>query len=168
MELVDASALLWRLDLQGADVGARWERLAERWAPFAGDGHYAFSDWHAAMAFVAAGREDLLQTLLQAQRHAMASEGDNAAFTREVGSAVTQACIAFGQQDWARAVALLRPVRSQSHRFGGSHAQRDLIDLTLIAAAQRSGQKALARALEQERLALARQRLPARREALAA
>jgi tetratricopeptide (TPR) repeat protein len=168
VELVDASALLWRLDLQGADVGARWERLAERWAPFAGDGHYAFSDWHAAMAFVAAGREDLLQTLLQAQRNAMASEGDNAAFTREVGSAVTQACIAFGQQDWARAVALLRPVRSQSHRFGGSHAQRDLIDLTLIAAARRSGQKALARALEQERLALARQRLPARREALTA
>ncbi|OGB13237.1 MAG: hypothetical protein A2W72_21655 [Burkholderiales bacterium RIFCSPLOWO2_12_67_14] len=168
VELVDASALLWRLDLQGADVGARWGSLAERWAPFAGDGHYAFSDWHAAMAFVAAGREDLLQTLLQAQRQAMTREGDNAAFTREVGSAVTRACIAFGQQDWARAVALLRPVRSQSHRFGGSHAQRDLIDLTLIAAAQRSGQQALARALEQERLALARQRQPARREALSA
>ena len=65
-------------------------------------------------------------------------------------------------------MALLRPVRSESHRFGGSVAQRDLIVLTLIAAAQRSGQKALARALEQERLALARQRLPARREALAA
>ena len=65
-------------------------------------------------------------------------------------------------------IRLLAPLRETAHRFGGSHAQRDLIDLTLIAAAQRSGQKALARALEQERLALARQRLPARREALTA
>lgn len=158
VELVDASALLWRLELSGADVGARWSALAERWAPFAGDGHYAFSDWHAAMAFVGAGREDLLQTVLQAQADAMTRNDDNAAFTSEVGFAATRAFIAYGQQDWARAVSLLRPVRNHSHRFGGSHAQRDVIDLTLIAAAQRSGQTALARALEQERQALARQR----------
>ncbi|MDP2743031.1 MAG: tetratricopeptide repeat protein [Hydrogenophaga sp.] len=160
-ELVDASALLWRLALAGADVGTRWSALAERWSRFAGDGHYAFSDWHAAMAFVGAGREDLLQTLLQAQADAMTRNDDNAAFTSEVGFAVTRAFIAFGQQDWARAVALLRPVRSQSHRFGGSHAQRDVIDLTLIAAAQRSGQTALASALTQERRLLARQRAEA-------
>jgi len=158
VELVDASALLWRLWLQGVDVGPRWTQLAEKWAPFAGDGHYAFSDWHAAMAFAAAGREDLLQTLLQAQADAMARCNDNAAFTAEVGSAVTRAAIACGQGDWRRAVTLLRPVRSASHRFGGSHAQRDLIDLTLITAAQRSGQTRLARALEQERQALAEQR----------
>lgn len=158
VELLDASALLWRLTLAGADVGTRWAALAERWAPFAGDGHYAFSDWHAAMAFVGAGREDLLQTLLQAQADAMTRSDDNAAFTSEVGFAATRAFIAYGQQDWARAVALLRPVRNQSHRFGGSHAQRDVIDLTLIAAAQRSGQTALASALTQERRLLARQR----------
>ncbi|MDR7150805.1 tetratricopeptide (TPR) repeat protein [Hydrogenophaga palleronii] len=168
VELVDASALLWRLTLAGADVGTRWSALAERWAPFAGDGHYAFSDWHAAMAFVGAGREDLLQTLLQAQADAMTRNDDNAAFTSEVGFAATRAFIAYGQQDWARTVALLRPVRSQSHRFGGSHAQRDVIELTLIAAAQRSGQAALVRALEQERQALARQRQPERRESVVA
>lgn len=158
VELVDASALLWRLWLKGVDVEPRWAQLAERWAPFAGDGHYAFSDWHAAVAFVGAGREDLLQTLLQAQSDAMTRSNDNAAFTAEVGSAVTRAAIACGQGDWRRAVTLLRPVRSASHRFGGSHAQRDLIDLTLITAAQRSGQTRLARALEQERQALAEQR----------
>jgi len=90
VELVDASALLWRLKLQGADVGQRWQQLAERWAPFAADGHYAFSDWHAAMAFVAAGRDDLLQALQHAQQEAMTRQGDNAVFTREVGAAATQ------------------------------------------------------------------------------
>lgn len=166
VELVDASALLWRLKLQGADVGQRWQQLAERWAPFAADGHYAFSDWHAAMAFVAAGRDDLLQALLQAQEEAMTRQGDNAAFTREVGAAATQAFIAYGQQDWARAVELLRPIRSHSHRFGGSHAQRDLLEQTLIAAAHRSGQRVLAQAMEQERQLLARQRHPVSRAGL--
>ena len=45
----------------------------------------------------------------------------------------------------------LRPLRSHAHRFGGSHAQRDLIDLTLIEAAARDGQNLLADALRRER-----------------
>ena len=121
--LYDASALLWRLTLAGADVGTRWSALAERWAPFAGDGHYAFSDWHAAMAFVGAGREDLLQTLLQAQADAMTRSDDNAAFTSEVGFAATRAFIAYGQQDWARAVALLRKAGyERAHALAGGLA----------------------------------------------
>ncbi len=49
---------------------------------------------------------------------------------------------------------LLRPIRSDAQRFGGSHAQRDLLDLTLIEAAFRSGDRALAVALAAERRAL--------------
>ena len=47
----------------------------------------------------------------------------------------------------ARPCIALRGVREFAHRFGGSHAQRDLLDLTLIEAALRSGQAALAKAL---------------------
>jgi hypothetical protein len=36
-------------------------------------------------------------------------------------------------------------------QFGGSHAQRDLIDLTLIAAAERAGNPSLVDALKRER-----------------
>ena len=49
---------------------------------------------------------------------------------------------------------LLRPIRAISSRFGGSHAQRDVIDLTLLEAAARGGQDALASALAFERLCL--------------
>jgi len=45
-------------------------------------------------------------------------------------------------------------VRNIAHRFGGSHAQRDLLDLTLIEAAFRSNQHALAAALAAERAAM--------------
>jgi hypothetical protein len=50
-------------------------------------------------------------------------------------------------------VRILRPLRATANRFGGSHAQRDLLDLTLIEAALRSGGKALAAALAAERIA---------------
>lgn len=161
MELIDAAALLWRLELAGVDVGPRWQSLADRYAPSAGSGNYAFNDLHAALAFVRAGRGALLAELLAAQAQAMARDDDNAAFTREVGAPATQAVIAYGQGDYARAVALLRPIRNIAHRFGGSHAQRDLLDQTLIAAAQRGAQAELAQALQAERAAAARSRRPA-------
>ena len=54
-----------------------------------------------------------------------------------------------------RGLRLLRPLRSHAHCFGGSHAQRDLIDLTLIESAARDGQRLLADALRRERESLA-------------
>jgi hypothetical protein len=105
------------------------------------------------MAFVGAGRENAAQAVLEAQRAALGNSGDNASFVHEVGLAATGAIRAFGEGDYASTVRLLRPIRSHAHRFGGSHAQRDLIDLTLIEAARRSGQVRLASALVAERAA---------------
>ena len=50
-------------------------------------------------------------------------------------------------------LAALRPVRDVAHRFGGSHAQRDVIDLTLVEAARRAGDHGLVAALEADRAA---------------
>ena len=46
------------------------------------------------------------------------------------------------------------PVRNRAHRFGGSHAQRDLLTLTMIMAALKGNQFGVARALANERIAL--------------
>ena len=86
----------------------------------------------------------------------MAAHGDNAAFTREVGHPVALAIKAFGDGDYAETVRLLRAVRNIAHRFGGSHAQRDVIDLTLIEAALRAGQHALRARSRAERAAASR------------
>jgi len=151
MDLVDASALLWRLLLRGVNVGDRWQALANAWAPLVAKSTYAFNDAHAAMAFVGAGRRDAVEAVLAEQQEAMKRNDDNADFAAEVGHAVTRAILAFGDGDYRRTVRLLRPVRSIAHRFGGSHAQRDVIDLTLLEATLRSGDSALARALADER-----------------
>ena len=154
LDMIDQSALLWRLLLRGVDVGDRWQPLAERWMPVAEGGNYAFNDLHAMMAFVGAGRTEGEARVLAAQRAAMAGDGDNRAFTAEVGNPAVRALQAFGRGDYASTVRLLRPIRSYAHRFGGSHAQRDLLDLTLVEAALRGGDPALGRALAGERLAV--------------
>ena len=151
LNMVDASAILWRLYLGGVDAGDRWAELAANWAPKAGAGNYAFNDAHAMMAFVGAGLDAPAQILLEAQREAMRGSDDNAAFTRDVGHPLTLAIKAFGAGNYAETVRLIRPIRAIAHRFGGSHAQRDVIDLTLIEAALRAGDRALARELTAER-----------------
>ena len=156
--LIDASALLWRLMLAGVDVGDRFSALADRWAPLAGAGTYAFNDLHAMIAFVGAGRTQSQQEVLRTQQAVLSGElagaADNLEFTREVGHPATRAIQAFGQRRYAECVDLLRPIRHAAHRFGGSHAQRDLLDQTLIVAAHRAGLDALAAALIHERVAL--------------
>jgi hypothetical protein len=151
LEMVDASALLWRLHLRGVDVGDRFQALADNWTSIATARNYAFNDMHAMMAFVGGNRSKSAGAILEGQRSAMDGAGDNAAFTREVGHPAALAIKAFGDGDYSETVRLLRPVRSYAHRFGGSHAQRDVIDLTIIEAAARSGQHRLADALRIER-----------------
>src|ERR1035437_1313583 len=56
-----------------------------------------------------------------------------------------------GQPD--RALAMLIDLRPVANAVGGSHAQRDIIDLTLIAAAARAGERTLTEDLVAERVA---------------
>ena len=151
MDLIDCSAMLWRLELAGLDVGDRWAALVEHFAPHAASGNYAFNDLHAAMVFARAGRDELLRTLRTAQAVALTRRDDNAEFVATVGAPAIEAFVAFAAEDYAQATALLRTIRNRANRFGGSHAQRDLLDQTLITAAHRSGNAPLAKALEAER-----------------
>jgi hypothetical protein len=152
LNMVDASAILWRLFIGGVDGGGRWEKLAELWAPHAGAANYAFNDMHAMMAFAAGGRGDLAARLIEAQEAATGAGGDNAGFTRDIGLPATRAILAFADGNYGAAARLLEPIRAIAHRFGGSHAQRDVIDLTLIEAAIRAGDAGLAERLTRERV----------------
>lgn len=149
-DMVDAAALLWRLKLAGADVGDRFARLADNFASEP-RGQSAFVDTHAMMAFVGAGRDAEARALLDTQVAALGGPGDNARFVREVGLPAAQAILAFGEGAFPKAVELLRGVRVRAHLFGGSHAQRDVLDLTLLAAARKAGDTGLERTLVAER-----------------
>jgi hypothetical protein len=150
-DMIDSSAMLWRLQLRGVDVGDRWEALADNWEKVAADTRFSFNDAHAMMAFVSAGRDQSINRLRRGQEAAGNLPGDYHDTLRTAGRAISEGIVAFGEGDYARSVQFLRNVRPVAIRFGGSHAQRDIIDLTLIEAALRSGEMSLARALTAER-----------------
>jgi tetratricopeptide (TPR) repeat protein len=141
--LIDASALLWRMQLLGADVGSRWHELAARWAPHAEDAYCAFSDLHAMMAFAADGRRESAEALLAAQQRRIGRGGTNDAMTRLVGLPASRALRAFGEGDYRQAAALLGGLPALAHRLGGSRAQQGIVALTLEEAQRRASRSAL-------------------------
>ncbi|HLU12464.1 MAG TPA: hypothetical protein VKZ64_00735, partial [Arenimonas sp.] len=81
------------------------------------------------------------------------ADDDSAVFAREAGLPVARALLAQAAGDHRDACRHLRRVRNQLHRFGGSHAQRDLFDLILLDAVARAGETRLLAALMAERAA---------------
>ena len=155
LDLVDAAALLWRLELAGADVGGRWKPVAEQWLTHVDEHVLVFNDLHIAQAVSRSGDPGAVERLRASMDKYVASgSGDNREITRDVGRTLIDGVLAFAAGDYRRAINLILPVRYKIVRIGGSHAQRDLLTQTLIVAAERAGDWNLARALLAERLAV--------------
>jgi hypothetical protein len=154
IEMLDASALLWRLLLDGIDTGGRFGPLADAWTPKANAAPwYVFNDLHATMAFAGADRlGDAHELIGRLDRWLDAASGSNARMTAEIGLPACRAVVAFVEERHADVVAELFPIRRLLAHFGGSHAQRDALQRTLLESALRSGRYELAAALTAERL----------------
>jgi tetratricopeptide (TPR) repeat protein len=161
--LTNASALLWRLDTLGCDIGERWQELADLWEGHADGRCLVFTDIHAAMAELRSGREALVEQRLAAMRETAASDAEAAALYRTVGIPVVEGLTAFHRGVYDRALELLLQTRVDLWQIGGSHAQRDVIDWTLTEAAVRAGQRDVAMSLAHERLGSRPRSAPNRR-----
>jgi hypothetical protein len=156
LQRVDAASLLWRLHLLGHDVSARCRDLLAGW-DLSDDaaGYYAFNDVHAVMAMLGAGEVARAETwVARCAERAMAADDarrSNHGMSREVGLPLMRGLLAFARGQADAAADALYAMRAQAHRFGGSHAQRDVIDQTLLAAAAAGSCYGLGRALINER-----------------
>jgi tetratricopeptide (TPR) repeat protein len=153
LTLIDRSALLWRLHLEGVELGPRMEAVADEWQACLEReaGYYAFNDYHAALAFAATGRHEALADW-QAQARRCPGGVAQDMMAREVGQPLTQAFRAFGAGEYGQAIGLLERTRPHAQLAGGSHAQRDVLSLTLVEAALRAGDASRARHYLGERL----------------
>jgi hypothetical protein len=153
---IDAVAVLWRLHLLGVDVSAQCRDLLPRWDKTpAAAGYYAFNDLHLVLAMLGAGEVAQAESwVARCAERAMSPEDarrSNHVMAREVGLPLMRGLLALTRGDADGAADMLSPVRAVAQRFGGSHAQRDLIDQTLLAASARGGRRNLGRALLNER-----------------
>jgi len=151
--LVDASALLWRLHLRGVDVAARWRPVADAWARRQIGGLRPFSDTHAMLAFVAVGRRSNAEDLINALLSSSTRSPDLYEIIYGAALPVCSALMAFGERDYEAATAALHDLRHLAKHCGGSQAQCDLVHLTLLESALRSGHTLMARSLVAERIA---------------
>jgi tetratricopeptide (TPR) repeat protein len=153
LSLVDATALLWRLRLEGVDVGNRFAAVADDWEARLSQeaGFYAFNDVHMAMAFGMTGRDKAMEELRARMGESARTAGPGGRIMAEVGVPLAHGIASFARGQYAEAIAAIEPVREVAHRFGGSHAQRDLLTLTLIESSIRAGDAVRARHYTAER-----------------
>lgn len=157
-DLIDAAALLWRIALcrggvgidagiEGDPLGARWAELADAWAAHIDDAFCSFNDLHAMLAFVGARDWDRARRLEQALAAAQSRATRHGQTTRLLGLPAGRALLAFGRGNDRLAIILLAGLPAHSQRLGGSHAQRDVLQLTLRHAIERARRSQRARTI---------------------
>jgi Tfp pilus assembly protein PilF len=133
----DAVAFLWRNELAGNPRDpAQWRAVhdyAHKMFPRAA---IAFADTHIALAAAVTGDGAALEARLR-EMEDMANEGRLA--SGPVVPALSRAFAAFLREDFAAAIEAIEPVFAQHERIGGSRAQRDLVEFTLLKAYLASG-----------------------------
>ena len=151
--LVDASALLWRLELCGTESPRRWQEVTRLWLRQRAFGNRAFDVIHAVIAFAAAKNHAFARKLANRVKRDPLLRGRSAPDELALSERMNAAIMSFCRGDYGRAVESIAAIRAAADRCGGSVAQCDLIHLTLLEAALRDHRNRLAQALAAERAA---------------
>ncbi len=139
-DISNATSLLSRLELEGVNVGDRWEELADLSAARTEDGCLIFADLHYLLALTGDNRPDATGKLLQRiQKDAGRNHGDTAIRMSDPGVAAAKGLEAFGKGQYGAAFDFLFSARGSMQLAGGSHAQRDVFERITIDSGLRAG-----------------------------
>ncbi|WP_396333566.1 tetratricopeptide repeat protein [Burkholderia anthina] len=146
----DTASFLWRMQAYGHAVpDGMWDDAARYASGYFTQAGFPFADVH--MALIAAATGD--NAALGQRVDALTALVDTAKLPAgPVVPAICRAALAFAEDDPARCAEILEPVAREVARIGGSGAQREIVQDTLLVAWMRSGNVAKARALLDERL----------------
>ncbi len=141
--LCDAAALLWRMELAGCPrEHGPWQALRsyalERF-PKAG---LTFADVHNAVIFAVTGDHESSSRLAAELRAGIGKQ-----WAADVAEPIARGFEAFARKDWSGACDAIAPTFDSLVRIGGSRAQRDLVENTLLAALLRAGRIEEAKAM---------------------
>ena len=136
-KLSDSSSFLWRSELAGHPRDpARWAKLvdyAHEKIPRPG---FSLADWHVALALAASGDDTALESWVQAIEELVKAGRYPSGATIPT---VARAFAAFQRGDNAAAIDLIVPMLAERERMGGSRAQVDLVEATLLRAYLNAG-----------------------------
>ena len=130
--LTDTASIYYRAELAGYNVSTeRWLKLSEYASQKFPTMGQSFADIHAALAHAMAGNEEYLSKLIDG----------NSGFAGDIVPAVAKSWKAISENKWDTAREELETVLFEFERFGGSRAQRDLLEFAYVNVLLRTGNK---------------------------
>jgi tetratricopeptide (TPR) repeat protein len=153
--LPDSASFVWWVQMYSGDqpsppLTPLWDEVRTLATPMAEQPGFAFQVAHAALALAASNDQDALTTMMD-HLQSTAEQGD--AFSRDMVVPLVQGIVEFAQGEYAKSAQLLEPVCPQLVRIGGSHAQREVFEDTMLEAYIRAEQFDQAEAMLRQRLA---------------
>ncbi|MEQ1867306.1 MAG: tetratricopeptide repeat protein [Alphaproteobacteria bacterium] len=137
-EQIGAISALWRLEMRGADVGARFEPIVEKVIERWHEHILPFNDLHFIYALARGGQMQQAQEFLASMKRHGAQ--DVSGVWESVAIPCAEGLIAYAYGRFAAAADAIGPVLPRLHLIGGSHAQRNVFVQTWTDAARRAGQ----------------------------
>ena len=152
-DISNATSLLMRLELEGVDVGTRWEELAQLCEGRTGDGCLVFADLHYMLALAAAGRREARSDMTSRFIRDAKKPCETASRVAHPGLAAMAGLEAFAEAQYDTAFQHLVSARGEMQSIGGSHAQRDVFERITIDSGIRAGRIDETEALLSDRMA---------------
>ncbi|MGZ2258915.1 tetratricopeptide repeat protein [Roseobacter sp. A03A-229] len=152
-DISNATSLLIRLELEGIDVGPRWEELADLAQNRTDDGCVVFADLHYMLALTGADRPEAQAAMTARFARDAAKSGEMPSRYADPGVAALAGLNAFAEGRYDAAFADLTAARPAMQSIGGSHAQRDVFERITIDAGLRAGRYEQTEAVLADRLA---------------
>lgn len=139
-DISNATSLLSRLELDGVEVGGRWEELAEISMQRTEDGCLIFADLHYLLALVGGGRDQAVGTMMKRLYRDASNPSDEMKQRMATpGLSTAKGLEAFGEGDYRDAFLHLSGATDTLQDAGGSHAQRDVFERLTIDSGIRAG-----------------------------
>jgi tetratricopeptide (TPR) repeat protein len=151
-DMANAASLLARIELDGVNVGARWDELADIAERRIADQALVFADLHYLLALLGAGKPASVETLIaQFEAPGEGRLSDQASPARQAGALTGRGLMAFRDKRYGEAARDLVAARKHWQSIGGSHAQRDVFEQFALEALIRCGDTRQAETLLSER-----------------
>jgi len=138
-DISNAVSLLSRLEINGVNVGSRWDELAQLSDKRADDGCNVFADLHYLLALLNGGRRMGAERLITGLKARSRGTGDLARISSDAGLPTALGLEQYRKGNYCSAFQLLTSARGDLQMIGGSHAQRDVFERITVDAAIRAG-----------------------------
>ena len=147
--LADSASLMWRMKIYGDGQPGPWEEVREIALPAAEKPGPAFRDAHAALTFAAGGFTEELGRMIDGLGESATA---GSALASEVTLPLVKGIEAFAHGAYDDAADNLDGLVEQLPRIGGSHAQREVFEDTILESYIRAGRYDKAQTLLDTRL----------------